>query len=130
MPNVINSVTLAMFADDSKCFRIINNNADFSKLQQDLVSLTTWSNELYFQPTKCSNLRVSRKRISPYRSYSINGIDVEVVSTEKDLGVVIVNDTSRKDHMLMIGAKTNRLLGFIRRKGYVYTNVGRVALIF
>ena len=95
MPNVINGGTLAMFADDSKCYRIINNNPDFSKLQQDLFSLTTWSlsNELYFQPTKCSSLRMSRKRISPYHSYSINGIDVEVVSTEKDLGVVIGNDT-------------------------------------
>ena len=41
MPNVINSVTLAMFADDSNCCRIINNDADFSKLQQDLFSLTT-----------------------------------------------------------------------------------------
>lgn len=73
MPNVINSATLAMLADDSKCYRFINNDADFSKLQQDLVSLTTWSlsNELYFQPTKCSNLRISRKRFSQYRSYSI-----------------------------------------------------------
>ena len=117
MLNVINSATLAMFADDSKCYRIINNDADFSKLQQDLFSLTTWSlsNELYFQPTKCSHLRISRKRIRPYRSYSLNGIDVEVVSTGKDLGVVIVNDTSWKDHILMIVAKANRLLGFIRR---------------
>ena len=72
-------------------------------------------NEWYFQPTKCSNLRISRKRISPYRSDSINGIDVEVVSTEKDLGVVIVNDTSWKDHIFTIVAKANRLLGFIRR---------------
>ena len=54
-------------------------------------------------------------RISPYRSYSGNGIDVEVVSTEKDLGVVVVNDTSWKNHMLKIVAKANRLLGFIRR---------------
>ena len=85
-------------------------------MQQDLFSLTTWSlsNELYFQPTKCSNLRISRKRISPYRSYSRNGIDVEVVSTEKDFGVVVVNDTSWKNHILMIVAKANRLLGFIR----------------
>jgi len=57
MPNVINSATLAMFANDSKCYRIINNNANFSNLQQDLSSLTTWSlsNELYFQPSKSSN---------------------------------------------------------------------------
>ena len=31
MPNVINSASLALFADDSKCYRIINNEADFSK---------------------------------------------------------------------------------------------------
>lgn len=89
MPNVLSSATLAMFADDSKCFRIINDDAVFSELQQDLVSLTTWSlsNELYFQPTKCSNLRIPRGRTSPYGSYSINGIDVEFVSAEKDLGL-------------------------------------------
>ena len=34
---------------------------------------------------------------------------MEVVSTEKDLGVVIVNDTSWKDQILMIVAKANRL---------------------
>ena len=28
----INSATLAMFADNSECYRIINNDADFSKL--------------------------------------------------------------------------------------------------
>ena len=57
MPNVINSVTLGVFADDSKCYKITNNDADFSELQRDLVSLATWSlsNELYFQPTKYSN---------------------------------------------------------------------------
>ena len=44
------------------------------------------SNELYFQPTKRSNLRISRNRISPHRSYSINVIDVKIVSTENDLG--------------------------------------------
>lgn len=60
-------------------------------------------------------MRISRKRISPYRSYSINGIDVEVVSTEKDLAVAIVNDTTWKEHILMIVAKAYRLVGFIRR---------------
>ena len=115
MPNVINSATLAMFAVDCKCYKIINNDADFSKLQQDLVQLPSWSlsNESYFQPAKWSNLRISRKR--PYRSYSINDIDEEVASTEKDLGVVTVNDTSWKDHILMTVAIAYKLLGFIRK---------------
>ena len=66
--------------------------------------------------------------ISPYRSYSTNGIDVEVVSTEKDLGVVIVNDTSWKDHILMIVAKANRLLGFIRSCARIVDSVALLRL--
>ena len=34
MPNVIYSATLAMFADDSKRYRIINDDADFAKLSR------------------------------------------------------------------------------------------------
>lgn len=69
----------------------------------------------FFQPTKCSNLRISRKRLSPPCSYSLNGINVEVVISEKDLGIVIANDTSWKDHIVMIVAKANRMLGFLKR---------------
>ena len=40
---------------------------------------------------------------------------MEVVISEKDLGIVIANDTSRKDHIVMIVAKANRMLGFLQR---------------
>ena len=76
MPNVINSATMAMFADGSKCYRILNNDADFLNLQQDLFSLTTWSlsNELNFQPIKSAVICVYLGGVSsPCRSYSING---------------------------------------------------------
>ena len=48
------------------------------------------------KPTKCSNLRISRKHLSPPRSYILNGINVEVVRAEKDLGIMIANDTFGK----------------------------------
>lgn len=38
---------------------------------------------------------------------------MEVVSTEKDLGIVTVNDTSWKDHILLIAAKANRRLDIV-----------------
>ena len=69
----------------------------------------------FFQPTKCSNLRISRKRLSPPRSYVLNGINVEVVTAEKDLGIMIANDTFWKDHFVMIVAKANRMLDFLKR---------------
>lgn len=40
---------------------------------------------------------------------------MEVASTEKDLAIAIVNDTSWKEHILMIVAKANRFVGFIER---------------
>ena len=61
------------------------------------------------------------------RSYSITGIEVKVVSTENDLGVMIVNDTSWKDHILVIVTKASRLLCFIRRS--CAGIVGRVPLL-
>ena len=59
--------------------------------------------------------RISRKRVSPPRIYNLNGFDLEVVESEKDLGVMIANDTSWKEHIVMIVAKANRMLGFLKR---------------
>ena len=94
MPRVVENAKLAMFADDSKCFKVIYQESDFVNLQRDLDALFTWSvsNELFSQPTKCVNLRISRKRNSPSRNYSLNGISLEVVKAEKDLGVLISSD--------------------------------------
>ena len=96
MPNTVSSARIAMFADDSKCYKIIGQESDIVNLQQDLDALFAWSlcNEMHFQPAKCKNVRISRKRVSPPRTYSLNGIDLEMVKSEKDLGVMIVNDTS------------------------------------
>ena len=60
-------------------------------------------------------MHISRKRVSPPRTYSLNGIDLEVVKSEKDLGVMIVNDTSWREQLVMIVAKANRMLGFLKR---------------
>ena len=80
--------TLAMFADDSKCCKVTNHHSDYLYLRQDLDALSNWSlrNELFFQPTKCSNLRISRKRLSPPYSYVLNGVNVEVVTRMTSLG--------------------------------------------
>ena len=71
--------------------------------------------EIYFQPAKFKNVRISRKRVRPPRIYKLNGFDLEVVEYEKDLGVMIANDTSCKEHIVMIVAEANRMLGFLKR---------------
>ena len=85
MPNTVSSARIAMFADDSKCYKIIGQESDIVNLQQDLDALFAWSlcNEMHFQPANCKNVRISSKRVSPPRTYSLNGIDLEVVKSEK-----------------------------------------------
>ena len=61
----------------------------------------------------CSNLCISRKRLRPVRTYN-SGINVEVVISERDLGIVISNDTSWKARIVMIVAKANKMLGFLK----------------
>jgi len=43
MPNVVTSVTLSMFADDSKCYKVSNHHSDYLQLQQDLDAFSNWS---------------------------------------------------------------------------------------
>ena len=69
----------------------------------------------FFQPTKCVNLLISRKRNIPSRNYSRHGISLEVVKAEKDLGVIISSNMTWKDHIIMVVAKANKMLGFLKR---------------
>ena len=117
MPRVVENASLAMFADDSKCYKVIYQESDFENSQRDLDALSTWSvsNELFFQPTKCVNLRISRKRNSPSRNYLLNGFSLEVVKAEKDLGVLISSDMTWKGHIILVVAKANKMLGFLKR---------------
>ena len=84
-----------MFADDSKCLSVINTIDDCVKLQSDLDNLYQWvaMNKLDFQIPKCHNLRISRKRSSLQREYSLCGQILEIVPLERDLGVMVSKDT-------------------------------------
>ena len=49
MPSAVSSARIALFSDDSKCYKIIGQGSEFVNLQQDLDALFAWSlcNELY-----------------------------------------------------------------------------------
>lgn len=101
MPRVTTGAKLAMYADDCKCSKSIESISDFQTIQEDLNSLLVWStvNEMTFQPSKSENLRVSRKWCSPTRVYSLDGTSLKVVTSVRDLGIVITKDLTWSDHI-------------------------------
>ena len=60
IPQYTTSTTL-LFADDIKCFRIINDPTDSIALQQDINSLVEWTTEwnLKFNPSKTFQMTLS-----------------------------------------------------------------------
>ena len=122
MPNFTTGTTLAMFADDSKCYKCNESPDDFDTIQTDLNHLQRWSlaNEMTFQPKKFENLRVSRKRTSPRRSYSIDGTCLKVASSVKDISITVIRDLTWPDHARYLVYNNNnnndRLFNLLQQK--------------
>ena len=91
MPDIIESMC-QLFADDAKVFRKISSDDECSKLQEDLNKLTEWSNRwnLPFNTGKCKSLHIGRNNSK--HKYNMDGIELNQVHDEKDLGVIIDQD--------------------------------------
>ena len=61
------------------------------------------------------SLGVRLKEVLKNYNYSLHGISLEVVKAEKDLGVLISSAMIWKDHIIMVVAKANKMLGFLKR---------------
>ena len=75
IPNYISASTdVAMFADDTKCFRTIRSPNDAEMIQNDISGLESWSNEhhLHFNTLKCNVLSISRKKFPIEAAYQLN----------------------------------------------------------
>ena len=97
MPNAISKETsLRLFADDSKCFRLILGRDDGDKMQDDLNKLFQWSRiwGMEFNARKSKVLRVARIRSIDDRDYYLAGIKLDRVDVEKDLRVLVSHNLS------------------------------------
>jgi hypothetical protein len=111
------STHTALYADDAKIYRRIDNIQDSTTLQEDLESLVRWSLrwKLIFNAGKCKVIRFSRK-INPIRFiYNINGTPLEKLDTIKDLGILVQDNLMWDAHIRGIVSKANQVLYFIKR---------------
>ena len=109
--------TLALFADDAKCFRTIRSASDFVLFQGDIDNLVDWSDvwKMAFNMDKCSLCTITRKRNPIIYDYNMRGKALKRVEAQRDLGVLITCDARFNEHIYAQVNKANKMLGFIRR---------------
>ena len=133
MPNVISKETsLPLFADDSKCFRLILRRDDGNKLQDDLNKLFQWSRiwGMEFNVKKCKVLRVARIRSIEDKDYYLGGTKLDRVDVEKDLGVLVSHNLSCNNHVDLISSKAQRMLNLLYRTCRDITDISTRKLLY
>ena len=117
LPSIASNCTTALFADDSKCFREINDFNDCILLQNDLDRMFEWSQSwnMNFNPMKCKVLTITRRCQKLCFNYSLDGTSLEHVGTFTDLGVVVDEKLSFNSHIEQLITKCNKMCGFIKR---------------
>ena len=103
-----------MFADDTKAYSTIDSKDDCRILQKDLNNLASWSRTwpIRFNASKCVVLRIIQ---SIQYTYTLNGIVLEAVANQKDLGVIISDDLTPGAHISHI-TKNVTNIGLTKRR--------------
>ena len=123
-----------MFADDTKVFARSDTDDGAINLQKDIDELQNWSDKwlLKFHPDKCCVLKIGKDNGNKYEMGDMNKgsrTTLKETQKEKDLGVIIDNKLSFKDHVAHATARANRMVGLIRRS-FDYLNERTFVLLF
>jgi hypothetical protein len=117
LPQATSSSSIAMYADDTKCYRPVRALQDAQYLQNDLDGVNEWCKEwrMGVNKSKCEGLSVTRN-VKPVKfNYLLKDIQISKTNVQKDLGVVISSDLKWNQHVSMVSAKANKVLGYIKR---------------
>ena len=103
------------FADDTKCYRVVESEEDRIKFQLMLDSLSHWSLEwqMAFNTDKCHVLHTGRKNMNYV--YKWGGGELEVSNFEKDVGVMISDSLKPSMQCAKAAKKANQVLGQMAR---------------
>ena len=124
---VSDGTQIALYADDTKTWRNIVSWSDHEILQLDIDALHSWAelNKMKFHPKKCKVLSVSNRAADnsvwsiwlPFQTfvYTLNGIDLDFVQSEKDLGVFVTSNLSWEENILALCTKARSRLGLMKR---------------
>ena len=106
---------LSKFADDAKLYRSVTSDYERGLLQADLDKLSVWSEEwqTLFNVEKCKVMHFGRS--NEKAAYKIGDSTLQVVNSEKDLGVMVQDDLKVSMQCAEVVNRANRILGMIKR---------------
>ena len=135
LPAGLNTGTeMALYADDTKIWRTMDNELDHRLLQADITYLNNWAinNKMKFHPLKCKVLSVANRPpllmgILPCVQYHYTLGDnlLDYADSERDLGVDINSKLNFNEHCNRIISKANRQLGLTKRTCYFVKDTKR-----
>ena len=108
----IGDVFTSLYADDAKVYRKINTIEDCMSMQKTLTNMDTWIRykNIRYNASKCKALTITRKKepVKLQLHYKLDNVELERVSTEKDVGVNITNSLTWETRIHAITAKANK----------------------
>ena len=106
---------LLKFADDTKIFSVVASQNDVDKLRDDLENLCKWSNEwlMLFNIDKCKVMHIGYNNAQA--DYVMEGNTLNVVTEERDLGILVQNNMKWDQQCSKSVKMANRILGMIKR---------------
>ena len=106
---------LSKFADDTKWARVVETEDDRKKFQEGVDGLAKWSRDwqLLFNAGKCKIMHLGAK--NRQFSYTMNGVKMEEVEVEKDVGVMVASSLKPSQQCTAASGKANGVLGQISR---------------
>ena len=118
MTEVIQHSSVSLYADDTKLYKTIRDNLDNDLLQIDAENITTWSItwQLPLNPLKMVLLQVPSNND---RSYVVLGSEVVPKHSNKDLGIIIQDNLSFKEHCTNVARNATFI---IRNTKMCFTN--------
>jgi ribonuclease P/MRP protein subunit RPP40 len=103
------------FADDTKMAMRIKTKDDQKAMQDDIDQLHQWAEEwqMQFNKEKCKIMHVGNG--NPMVKYEMDGKEMQVTESEKDLGVMVENTLKPTMQCQKAARKANAILGQISR---------------
>ena len=111
---------ISKFADDTKAGRVVENDNDRDKLQQEINNLMAWTDkwQMQFNAGKCSVMHFGKS--NPNFSYTMGGhapagVVLRASVEEKDVGVIVHNSLKPSPMCAKAANKANQVLGQMAR---------------